>query len=277
MGGLKKYMPITYWTSLVGSLALIGFPGFSGFFSKDGIIEAVHHSSIPGAEFAYYAVLSGVFITAFYSFRMFFLVFHGKERMDKHTKEHLHESPWVVTVPLIMLAIPSVFLGGLTIGDMLFGDYFGSAVYIAEKHNGLAEVGKHFHGAWAFVEHSFSGLPVYLAAAGVFSAWYIYMKQPDIATYLKQRFIILYNLLDRKYYFDDFNSAVFGAGSRNLGERLWQLGDVKFIDGVLVNGSARLVAWFAGVTRQLQTGYLYHYAFAMIIGVLILMVMGLFI
>ncbi len=277
MGGLKKYMPITYWTSLVGSLALIGFPGFSGFFSKDGIIEAVHHSSIPGAEFAYYAVLSGVFITAFYSFRMFFLVFHGKERMDKHTKEHLHESPWVVTVPLIMLAIPSVFLGGLTIGDMLFGDYFGSAVYIAENHNGLAEVGKHFHGAWAFVEHSFSGLPVYLAAAGVFSAWFIYMKQPDIAVNLKQRFIILYNLLDRKYYFDDFNSAVFGGGSRNLGERLWQLGDVKFIDGVLVNGSARLVAWFAGVTRQLQTGYLYHYAFAMIIGVLFLMVMGLFV
>jgi NADH-quinone oxidoreductase subunit L len=277
MGGLKKYMPITYWTSLVGSLALIGFPGFSGFFSKDGIIEAVHHSSIPGAEFAYYAVLSGVFITAFYSFRMFFLVFHGKERMDKHTKAHLHESPWVVTVPLIMLAIPSVFLGGLTIGDMLFGDYFGSAVYIAENHNGLAEVGKHFHGAWAFVEHSFSGLPVYLAAAGVFSAWFIYMKQPGIAVNLKQRFIILYNLLDRKYYFDDFNSAVFGGGSRNLGERLWQLGDVKFIDGVLVNGSARLVAWFAGVTRQLQTGYLYHYAFAMIIGVLILMVMGLFV
>jgi NADH-quinone oxidoreductase subunit L len=208
---------------------------------------------------------------------MFFLVFHGKERMDKHTKEHLHESPWVVTVPLIMLAIPSVFLGGLTIGDMLFGDYFGSAVYIAEHHNGLAEVGKHFHGAWAFVEHSFSGLPVYLAAAGVFSAWFIYMKQPDIAVNLKQRFIILYNLLDRKYYFDDFNSAVFGGGSRNLGERLWQLGDVKFIDGVLVNGSARLVAWFAGVTRQLQTGYLYHYAFAMIIGVLMLLVMGLFI
>ena len=277
MGGLKKYLPITYWTSLVGSLALIGFPGFSGFFSKDGIIEAVHHSTIPGHQFAYYAVLSGVFITAFYSFRMFFLVFHGEERMDKHTREHLHESPWVVTVPLILLAIPSVFIGGFTIGDMLFGDYFGSAVYIAEHHNGLAEVGKHFHGAWAFVEHSFSGLPVYLAAAGVFSAWYIYMKQPGIATNLKQRFIVVYKLLDHKYYFDDFNSAVFGAGSRNLGGRLWQLGDVKFIDGVLVNGSAQLVGWFAGVTRKLQTGLLYHYAFAMIIGVLMLMVMGLFI
>ena len=277
MGGLKKYLPITYWTSLVGSLALIGFPGFSGFFSKDGIIEAVRHSTIPGHEFAYLAVLSGVFITAFYSFRMFFLVFHGEERMDKHTKEHLRESPWVVTVPLILLAIPSVFIGGLTIGDMLFGDYFGSAVYIAENHNGLAEVGKHFHGAWAFVEHSFSGLPFYLASLGVFSAWFIYMKQPNIAESLKQRFIVIYNLLDRKYYFDDFNSAVFGGGSRLLGDRLWQVGDVKFIDGVLVNGSAKLVAWFAGVTRQLQTGYLYHYAFAMIIGVLMLLVMGLFI
>ncbi len=277
MGGLKKYLPITYWTSLVGSLALIGFPGFSGFFSKDAIIEAVNHSNIPGHEFAYFAVLSGVFITAFYSFRMFFLVFHGEERMDQHTKEHLHEPPWVVKGPLIALAIPSVFIGGFTIGDMLFGDYFGSAVYIAENHVGLAEVGKHFHGAWAFVEHGFGGPAIYLAALGVFSAWFIYMKQPDIAENTKQRFIVIYNLLDRKYYFDDFNSVVFGAGSRTLGDRLWQIGDVKLIDGVLVNGSAKLVAWFAGVARGLQTGYLYHYAFAMIIGVLMLLVMGLFV
>ncbi len=277
MGGLKKYLPITYWTSLVGSLALIGFPGFSGFFSKDAIIEAVNHSNIPGHEFAYFAVLSGVFITAFYSFRMFFLVFHGEERMDQHTKEHLHEPPWVVKGPLIALAIPSVFIGGFTIGDMLFGDYFGSAVYIAENHVGLAEVGKHFHGAWAFVEHGFGGPAIYLAALGVFSAWFIYMKQPDIAENTKQRFIVIYNLLDRKYYFDDFNSVVFGAGSRTLGDRLWQIGDVKLIDGVLVNGSAKMVAWFAGVARGLQTGYLYHYAFAMIIGVLMLLVMGLFV
>jgi len=277
MGGLKKYLPITYWTSLIGSLALIGFPGFSGFFSKDGIIEAVHHSNIPGHEFAYFAVIAGVFITAFYSFRMFFLVFHGEERMDKHTKEHLHEPPWVVTTPLILLAIPSVVIGGLTIGYMLFGDYFGSAVYIADNHNGLAEVGKHFHGAWAFVEHSFTGLPVYLAAAGVFSAWFIYMKRPDIAVTYKQRFIWIYNLLDRKYYFDDFNAAVFGNGSIKLGDRLWKLGDVGLIDGLMVNGSAKLVYWFAGVARHLQTGMLYHYAFAMIIGVLMLLVLGLFI
>ena len=277
MGGLKKYLPITYWTSLVGSLALIGFPGLSGFFSKDAIIEAVHHSTIAGSGLAYYAVLSGVFITAFYSFRMFFLVFHGEERMDQHTKEHLHEPPWVVTTPLIILAIPSVIIGGLTIGYMLFGDYFGSAVYIAENHVGLAEVGKHFHGAWAFVEHSFSGPAIYLAAGGVFSAWFIYMKRPDLATSIKQRFIFIFNLLDRKYFFDDVYSVVFGAGSRNLGYRLWQLGDVKFIDGLLVNGSAKFVGWFAGVSRCLQTGMLYHYAFAMIIGVLMLFVLGLFI
>jgi len=277
MGGLKKYLPITYWTSLIGSLALIGFPGMSGFFSKDTIIEAVHHSTIAGSGLAYYAVLSGVFITAFYSFRMFFLVFHGEERMDEHTKERLHEPPWVVTTPLIILAIPSVIIGGLTIGYMLFGDYFGSAVYIAENHVGLAEVGKHFHGAWAFVEHSFSGPAFYLAAAGVFSAWFIYMKRPDIATSLKQRFIFIYNLLERKYFFDDVYSAVFGTGSRKLGNRLWQLGDVKFIDGLLVNGSAKFVGWFAGVSRGIQTGMLYHYAFAMIIGVLMLLVLGLFI
>jgi len=277
MGGLKKYLPITYWTSLIGSLALIGFPGFSGFFSKDSIIEAVRHSTIAGHELAYMSVLGGVFITAFYSFRMFFLVFHGEERMDKHTKEHLHEPSWVVTVPLIALAIPSIFIGGLTIGTMLFGDYFGSAVVILDNHTGLAEVGKHFHGAWAFVQHSFGGPAFYLAALGVFSSWFIYMKRPDIAVNMKQRFIFIYKLLDRKYYFDEFNSKVFGGGSLMLGDRLWKLGDVTFIDGLLVNGSAKLVGWFAGVTRGLQTGYLYHYAFAMIIGVLMLLVMGLFV
>jgi len=275
MGGLKKYMPITYWTSLVGSLALIGFPGFSGFFSKDAIIEAVHHSTIPGHTFAYFCVLSGVFITAFYSFRMFFLVFHGEERMDAHTREHLHETPWVVTVPLIVLAIPSVFIGGFTIGDMLFGEYFGSAVVINENHPGLAEVGKHFHGAWAFTQHAFAGFAIYLAAAGVGLAYYLYMMRPDLPEYYKQKLIVLYNLLDRKYYFDDFNASVFGGGSRQLGDRLWKVGDITFIDGLLVNGSAKLVGWFAGVTRRLQSGMLYHYAFAMIVGVIMLFAIGL--
>ncbi|HEB82469.1 MAG TPA: NADH-quinone oxidoreductase subunit L [Gammaproteobacteria bacterium] len=276
MGGLKKYMPITYWTSLIGTLALIGFPGFSGFFSKDSIIEAVHHSTLPGAHFAYYAILLGVFVTAFYSFRLFFMVFHGEERMDQHTREHLRESPWVVTLPLILLAIPSMFIGGMTIGPMLFGDYFGSAIFIAEQHDVLAELGKNFHGAFAFVEHSFGGPAFYLAMAGLISAWFIYMKSPQTAENMKNRFIWLYRLLDNKYYFDDFNAAFFGAGSRLLGRELWQQGDVKFIDGVLVNGSAKLVGWFAGVTRHLQTGYLYHYAFAMIIGVIVLLAMGIF-
>lgn len=276
MGGLKKYLPITYWTSLIGSLALIGFPGFSGFFSKDSIIEAVHHSTIAGHEIAYMSVLGGVFITAFYTFRLFFLVFHGEERMDQHTKEHLHEPPWVVTLPLILLAIPSVFIGGFTIGDMLFGDYFGTAVYISEHHEGLAEVGKHFHGAWAFVEHGFSGPAIYLAAIGVISAWYIYMIRPEIAANTKERFAFFYTLLDRKYYFDDINAWLFGGGSRALGNKLWVFGDMAFIDGLLVNGSARLVGWFAMLMRRIQTGMLYHYAFAMIIGVLMLFAVGLF-
>ncbi len=277
MGGLKKYLPITYWTSLIGSLALIGFPGLSGFFSKDSIIEVVHHTHIYGHELAYMSVLGGVFVTAFYSFRMFFLVFHGEERMDQHTREHLHEPAWVVTVPLIVLAIPSVFIGGLTIGDMLFGDYFGGAVHIAGHHRGLEEVGHHFHGAWAFVEHSFSGPAFYLAALGVFTAWFIYMRQPQIADNTRQRFAFVYNLLDRKYYFDEINAWLFGAGSRALGTTLWTYGDVKFIDGLIVNGSARVVGWFASVSRAIQTGMLYHYAFAMIAGLLMLFAVGLFV
>jgi len=176
MGGLKKYMPVTYWTSLIGTLALIGFPGFSGFFSKDAIIEAVHASHTPGAGFAYICVLLGVFITAFYSFRMFFLVFHGEERFDEHTREHLHESPKVVTIPLILLAIPSVILGALTIGSMLFGGFFGDAIYVDEKHDVLAHIGQHYHGALNFVLHGFKTPPLYLALIGGVSAWYIYLK-----------------------------------------------------------------------------------------------------
>ncbi len=271
MGGLKKYMPITYWTSLVGSLALIGFPGFSGFFSKDAIIEAVHHSDIYGHSLAYASVLGGVFITAFYSFRMFFLVFHGEERMDQHTKEHLHETPWVVTLPLILLAIPSVFIGGFTIGDMLFGDYFAGAVKVLPEHDVLAEIGAHFTSAIAFVEHGFAGPAIYLAAAGVALAYYIYMVNPSIADSCSRSCKWIYNVLVNKYGFDEAYEFIFGGGSRFLGKRLWQQGDVLLIDGLLVNGSARLVGWFAGVARYMQTGFLYHYAFAMIIGVLLLL------
>ena len=271
MGGLKKYMPITYITSLIGSLALIGFPGFSGFFSKDAIIEAVKYSSLPGADMVYYVVLAGVAVTAFYSFRMFFLVFHGEERMDHHTKEHLHETPWVVTVPLIALAIPSVIIGGFTIGPMLFGEYFGSAVYVAEAHNVLAEVGKHFTSPVGFIQHAFAGPAIYLAALGVGLAYYIYMVNPSVAASCRNNFGWLHTILDRKYGFDELNEFVFGSGSRNLGKGLWKAGDTVFIDGLLVNGSARLVGWFSSVVRHIQTGLLYHYAFAMIVGVLLLM------
>lgn len=268
MGGLKKYMPITYWTSLIGSLALIGFPGFSGYFSKDAIIESVHASNIPGAGFAYICVLLGVFITAFYSFRMFFLVFHGKERMDAHTKEHLHESPKVVTVPLILLAIPSVILGGLTIGSMLFGGYFGDAIQVAKEHDVLAEVGHHYHGPLSFILHGFKTPALWLAFAGVFAAWFIYLRKPEIADWFATKFSFVHRLLENKYGFDDFNQAVFAGGSLKIADKLWNVGDVKLIDGMMVNGSANKIGALSAIVRTVQSGYLYHYAFAMIIGLL---------
>ncbi|HEY9052981.1 MAG TPA: NADH-quinone oxidoreductase subunit L [Gammaproteobacteria bacterium] len=270
MGGLKKYMPITYWTSLIGSLALIGFPGFSGFFSKDAIIEAVHHSQIAGAGFAYVMVVAGVFVTAFYSFRMFFLVFHGEERMDDHTRKHLHETPAVVTVPLIALAIPSVFIGGMTIGNMLFGDYFATAIYVKDAHNVLGIMGKDFHGAFAFVQHGL-GLPFVLSMLGLASAWFIYMKKPAIADAVKEKLAFVYKLLDRKYWVDELYFSVFANGGRGLGNGLWKGGDVTVIDNWIINGSARAVGLFSSVARRMQTGMLYHYAFAMIVGLLVLL------
>ncbi len=269
MGGLKKYMPITYWTMLIGSLALIGFPGFSGFFSKDAIIEAVKASELAGSTFAYVCVLLGVFVTALYSFRMFFLVFHGKERMDHHTKEHLHESPWVVTVPLIALAVPSVVIGYMTIGPILFGDFFDGVIKVLPQHDVLGHIGEHFTGPMGFIVHGI-GLPMLLAAAGVFVAWFLYMKNPNIAESIKNRFSGIHRLLVNKYYADDFNDAFFAAGSRSVGSFLSQEGDRKLIDGIMVNGTARSVGGIAAVIRRLQTGFLYDYAFAMIIGLLIL-------
>ena len=270
MGGLKKYMPITYWTALVGSLALIGFPGFSGFFSKDGIIEAVHHSTLAGSGIAYAAVLSGVFITALYSFRMFFLVFHTEERMDEHTRAHLHETPAVVTVPLVLLAIPSLVIGYLTVGPVLFGGYFGEAIVVLPQHDVLAQVGADFHGPLTFMLHGLLQPPFWLAMAGLGSAWYVYTQKPQIAANLAASFPRLHALLLNKYGCDDFNEAVFAAGGRGLGNRLWQRGDVGLIDGLVINGTAGAIGWFAGVARQLQTGYLYTYAFAMVIGLVVL-------
>jgi len=271
MGGLKKYLPITYWVSLIGSLALIGFPGSSGYFSKDAIIEAVHHSTIPGAGFAYVMVLLGVFVTAFYSFRMFFLVFHGKERMDEHTREHLHEPPWVVWLPLVLLAIPSAIIGWLTVDAIVFGDYFSKALLTLKEHDTIAIMKEFYHGEWSFVLHGFQGPAVYLAAAGVFSAWFIYMKNPAIAETFKNKLSPLYRLLDQKYYFDRFNEIFFAGGSRVIGTLLWRIGDSILIDGLIVNGSARLVGWFSGVIRVVQTGYLNHYAFVMVTGLILLL------
>ncbi|MBI5450082.1 MAG: NADH-quinone oxidoreductase subunit L [Gammaproteobacteria bacterium] len=270
MGGLKKYLPITYWTALIGSLALIGFPGFSGFFSKDAIIEAVHHSELPGATLAYAAVLGGVFVTAFYSFRMFFLVFHGKERMDEHTRAHLHESPWVVTLPLILLAIPSLLIGLFTIGPLLFGDYFSGAIVVEHAHDTLARIGEHYTGVTGFIMHGLLGPAFWLAISGVAAAWLVYLKQPELAGRAQQAFAPLYRVLQRNYGFDAFNDRFFAAGSRRLGRALWRGGDELMIDGVMVNGTARGIGWLAGRIRLSQTGYLYHYAFAMIIGLLAL-------
>jgi len=289
MGGLRKYMPITWITSLIGTLALIGTPFFSGFYSKDSIIEAVALSNLPGSGFAYFAVVAGVFVTAFYSFRMYFLVFHGEERFGKDHHDHHgdhadeeaahdhhhglkpgqkpHETSWVVTLPLILLAIPSVLIGFLTIEPMLFGDYFGDAIYIAEGHHALEEMRSEFHGPFGMVLHALFTLPFWFALLGAVSAWFFYMKRPDIPEAIKQKLSFIYTVLDQKYYFDRFNDWFFAGGARGASGLLWKFGDVKLIDGFFVNGSARVVGMFSGVLRTLQTGYVYHYAFWMIIGV----------
>jgi len=271
MGGVRRYMPITYWTFLVGTLALIGFPGFSGFFSKDTIIEAVHHSEIAGAGYAYLLVVAGVFVTALYSFRLFFLVFHGQGPRDEHAAAHLRESPKVVTLPLVLLAVPSLLIGYFTIQPMLFGDWFQGALYVLPEHANLAEVGEHFHGSASFMLHGLLGLPFWLAMSGLALAWYAYLKNPALAERIKRTLLPLYTLLDRKYWFDEAYQAVFAAGSRGLGKFLWLAGDRGVIDGLAVNGSAYSVGWVAGLMRHLQSGYLYHYAIAMILGLTLML------
>jgi NADH-quinone oxidoreductase subunit L len=288
MGGLRKYMPITWITSLLGSLALIGTPFFSGFYSKDSIIEAVHATHIAGSGFANFAVLAGVFVTAFYSFRMYFLVFHGEERFgkahhdhhdahgdDHHGDDHHglapgekpHEAPWVVTLPLVLLAIPSVVIGFMTIAPMLHGDFFKGVIFVADQHPAMAELTHEFHDAVAMGLHAFTTLPFALALAGVVSAWYCYLINPAVPAWFFRNFSALYKLLDNKYYMDKINEFVFAGGARQLGGGLSSVGDRTLIDGLMVNGSAKLVAWFSTITRTLQTGYIYHYAFTMIVAV----------
>ena len=266
MGGLRKYMPITYWTCLVGCLALIGFPGTSGFFSKDSLIDAVGASHRVGSSYAYFCVVTGVFITALYTFRMFIMTFLGKERMDHHTQEHLHESPWVVTVPLIFLAIPSAVIGWFTVQPMLYGKFFEGSIFVLPANNVLEHIGEEFHGSAAFALHSFLTLPLLLAGLGVLTAYVFFLWRPALADAAEARFKWLYTVLVDKFGFDWFNEHIIMAGARILGGGLWRVGDQLVIDDGLVNGSARTVGWLGSVMRYAQSGYLYHYAFAMILG-----------
>ncbi|WP_206953042.1 NADH-quinone oxidoreductase subunit L [Trinickia acidisoli] len=302
MGGLAKYMPITWFTSLMGTLALCGTPFFAGFYSKDSIIDAVGLSHLPGSGFAYFSVVASVFVTALYSFRMYFMVFHGEERFrhpkdygnghgaesaahgshgddhghghDDHAHAHEpHETPWVVWVPLVLLAIPSVIIGAIAIGPMIYGDFFthgvafSKVIFIGENHTALEEMSKEFHGWLPMALHSVSSLPLWLALAGFVTAWFLYLKRPDLPPVIRRAFGPIYTLLDNKYYMDKINEVVFARGAVAIGRGLWKEGDVVVIDGV-VNGSARFIGWFASVIRFLQSGYIYHYAFAMIIGML---------
>ena len=288
MGGVRKYMPITWITSLLGSLALIGTPLFAGFYSKDSIIEAVHFSQLPGAGFAHFAVLAGVFITAFYSFRMYFLVFHGKERYDQNPDAHHddhhghghddhhepHESPWVVTVPLILLAIPSVVVGFMFIQPMLFGDFFKDVIFVdAAKHPAMAKLAEIFHGPVAMAVHGLQTAPFWLALAGVAASYYMYMVNPALPAALKRFFesIKVYQLLENKYGMDWINENILARGARLLGVGLWKGGDQAVIDGALVNGSWKVVRGVAGVVRWVQSGFIFHYALVMILGVFALM------
>jgi NADH-quinone oxidoreductase subunit L len=291
MGNLKKYMPVTWITSLIGSLALIGTPFFAGFYSKDSIIEAVKFSHITGSSFAYFAVLTGVFVTAFYSFRMYFLVFHGKEKWretnkhddhahDDHHEEHHglsatdnpHEPGWVIKLPLILLAIPSVFIGYLAIESMLFGHMFNGVIVVdSANHPAMTHLAQHyaehFHTPAGMALDGLMSLPFVLAALGVGLAWFFYTKQPDIPASIQQKFSGIYQVLENKYGFDTAYERVFAGGARLIGDKLWQIGDVQIIDGAIVNGVARLISRVSQKVRHLQSGLIYHYAFAMIIGV----------
>ena len=279
MGGLRKYMPVTWLTAWIGTLALIGFPFFAGFYSKDAIIEAVADSHRWGSSFAYFAVVAGVFITALYSFRLLYLTFHGKERFEVVHDAGDHppsgqlahapkESPLVVTVPLILLAIPSIVIGWMTIEPILFGGWLDDSIFVLDKNNVLAELGEHFHGATAMAMHAVYTLPFWLMVAGFALATVIYQFRPSIADAVRNRFPFLYRLLEHKYYFDEFYQKVFAQGSVKLGQTLWTKADAGLIDNGLVNGSARVVEWIAARVRRWQTGFLYDYAFAMIIGLI---------
>jgi NADH-quinone oxidoreductase subunit L len=281
MGGVRKYMPITYITFLLGGLSLSAFPFFAGFYSKEHIIEAASYTTIWGGQFAYYCVLIGAFVTALYTFRVFFVVFHGKERYDQlpvdehHHDDHghdphakPHESPWVVTFPLIMLAIPAVFLGAFVAEPLMFGTFFETLNKVNPEHKAMAEIASTWHGWLAYGLHAFQTLPFYIALSGAVVAWYCYVVNPKAPVAIAKVFSGVNVVLDHKFYFDWLNERVIAPAARGLGRGLWHKADEGLIDGVMVNGSAHLVGMVASVVRRLQTGYIYHYAFAMIIGLM---------
>ena len=279
MGGLKKYMPITYWTGLIGTLALIGFPGFAGFYSKDMIIEAVHFSSLPYADWVYYAVVAGVFITAFYSLRMFFIVFHGESRVDEHTKSHLHESPPSITLPLIALAIPSAVVGYYTIEPMLFTGWLSDAITVNSTHQSMSGISQLFDqhgGALGMISHAVYTVPFWMMIGGVLTAWIFSLYRTEWAAWVKSKFQGVNYILESLYGFDRFNEIVFVNGVKKLGNVLWKVSDSGLIDKMVVNGSARLVGFIGSIVRPIQTGYVYHYAFFMIFSLLIILTWVLF-
>jgi NADH-quinone oxidoreductase subunit L len=293
MGGLYKYMPVTYVTALIGSLALCGLPPFAGFYSKDSLIEATQLSTTPGAGIAYVSVLISVFVTALYTFRMMFMTFHGEERFRAHADDEGHvanghdhgdgheqgdghggtprESPLVVTIPLVLLAIPSVYAGWAYIQPLLYGGFFGDSIVVLPPHTGLAELGKEFHGALEMVVHAPSTLPFWFAVAGVVTAWYLYHRRPELPALIAARIKPVYTVLLNKYYFDEAYQVLFADGARRLGTGLWKFGDLAVIDGFFVNGAARVVGWASAIIRRFQSGFIYHYAFMMIIGVFVLL------
>lgn len=281
MGGLRKYMPITWITFLIGTLSLVGTPFFSGFYSKEHVIEAAHHADVWGASFAYYATLIGVFVTSLYSFRVYFVVFHGQERFDTssthgdhddhgHHGGPPHESPWVVTLPLVLLAIPSVFIGAWAVDALLFKGYFKEAIFIGEHSHALAALEHHFHGWYEYGMHAFHTLPFWLMVAGLFIAWYGYVIRPSLPPKIYKALSGINRILENKYYVDWMYENIFARGVRGFGKFFWNIGDKGIIDGIFIGGATRLVGIVAAVSRILQTGHIYHYAFAMIIGLIVL-------
>ena len=268
MGGLRKKMPITYVTSLLGTLALIGFPGFAGFYSKDMIIEAVHYSDLPFAGWVYFAVILGVFITAFYSLRLLFLVFHGKSRLDSDNEEHVHETAPSITVPLILLAIPSVLIGYFTIEPMLFGGWLENAIFIDPSHHAVSKLEDHFHSAFSLITHSVMTLPFWMMVGGGLTAWVFCIYRTDWADLIQSKFKRINYVLNSLYGFDRFNEIIFVRGSLKIGNLLWKISDMAIIDQLLVNGSARFARYVGAFIRPVQTGYVYHYAFFMIISLM---------